>query len=273
MIQRNERSGFTLFQLLIVLALLGLLLGLALPAVQKIREAAARTKCANNLRQIGIALHNYNDVFGQMPPAVGYYPGKAGRSHGTLFFYLLPFIEQDNLYKQASDDQGGYSVWHNSVYKYVIKTYISPLDSSAKSPHVYDGWLATTSYAANFQAFGDPKNNTMQGKIRITDFTDGTSNTIITATRYQVCNNQPTGWGYAAEDTRAPVFAYLSTEKFQLAPAPGDCDPELAQAPVRAGLNVGMADGSVRFITDKISPQTWWAALTPNGGEVLGNDF
>jgi type II secretory pathway pseudopilin PulG len=268
----RQRPGFTLFQLIVVLAILAILIGLLLPAVQRVRQAAARIKCANNLRQLGLAMHNANDTYGSFPPAVGHYPAGATNPFGTLLFHALPFIEQDNLYQSAADEQKKFSVWNNGVYRQPVKIYVSPLDPTLPDS-VFEGWLGTTSYAANFQVFGHPSDNSMQGTRRITDITDGTSLTIMFAMRYQVCNGEPTGWGYAGEDTRAPVFAYRNTGKFQLAPPQAKCDSALAQAPVPQGLNVSRCDGSVAFVTDKISPQTWWAACTPDGGEVIGDDF
>src|SRR5437899_3410377 len=106
----SRRTGFTLVELLVVLAIIGVLIGLLLPAVQKIRDAAGRIKCANNLRQIGLALHNYNDTLGQFPPGLQGFqsPWERKRTpyYGTHFLWswlaeLLPFVEQDNLYQQA----------------------------------------------------------------------------------------------------------------------------------------------------------------------------
>src|SRR5438132_7873785 len=108
-IPRPCRRGFTLFELLVVLALLVVLLGLALPVVQKVREAAARIHCANNLHQITLATHICESTYGKLPPAIGPFPAKDG--DGTVHFYLLPFIEQDNVYKNAADAAGVFSVW------------------------------------------------------------------------------------------------------------------------------------------------------------------
>jgi prepilin-type N-terminal cleavage/methylation domain-containing protein len=104
---RGTRSAFTLIELLVVIAIVSVLMGLLLPAVQKVREAAARTQDANNLKQQALALHNCNDSVGKLPPVYNNFPNPMGGNGppagmGTLQYFLLPFLEQDNLYNQTA---------------------------------------------------------------------------------------------------------------------------------------------------------------------------
>jgi hypothetical protein len=275
MIHRVRRDGFTLSQLLVLLALLGILFGLFFPAIAKVREAAARTQCANNFKQLALATINCADTYqGKLPPLAGSFPAAANGDQGTCFFHILPFLEQDNLYKNSADESGTHSVWNNGTYSKMIRTYLCPADKTGTPDALYQGWLATSSYAANFLAFGDPNGYSMQGSARFpASFTDGTSNTIMFAERFQMCNGEPTAWAYDGVSSWTPAFAFTSTGKPQILPGPKQCDPSVPQSSHPSVCQVGMADGSVRGLSPSITAQTWWAACTPNGGEVLGSDF
>jgi type II secretory pathway pseudopilin PulG len=278
---RNQHRGFTLFQLLVVLALLLLLFALFFPAVVKVRQAAARSQCSNNLRQICLGTINCADTYrGKLPPAVGNFPVE-GQGNGPLFFHILPFIEQDNVYKSAAETVGGktaYNVWHGRVASTHIRTYLCPQDISQPERQLFQGWLATSSYAGNFLVFGNPNagdgGGSLQGESRFpASITDGTSNTIFFAERYQRCGEDACAWGYWGDYYWTPTFMYYSKGKFQVAPRVSDCNPALAQTPHPGGIQVSMGDSSARSVSPEISPQTYWYACTPSGGEVLGSDW
>jgi hypothetical protein len=269
----KNRAGFTLVELLVLLALGAFLLGMLLPAVARVRGAAARAQCQNNLKQINLATIHCADTYrGRMPPLAGAYPDN--NSFGTVFFHILPYLEQNALYLETRTRQGGYSVWQGHVFRRPVVVYTCPADRSRPDKGVYQDWLATANYAANFLVFGDVRTRTLQGRTRFpASFTDGTSNTIMFAERYQVCRDQPCAWGYPGTYYWAPMFAFYSQGKFQIHPTAAECDPARAQGVHAAGLPVGMGDGSVRILTQKVSPQTWWYACTPSGGEPLGEDW
>ena len=258
------RAAFTMIELLVILAILVFVLGMLYPAIRQVQRAASRTQSINNLRQLALAINNINAQFKKLPPVVGSFPRQLEKK-GTLFFYLLPYIQQDNVYRQAEGD-----VSKNATYSMIIPTFLNHKDTSAPPGNRYKGWLATTNYAANWMAFGNTDGGTA---IIPTTFPDGTSNTIVFAERYQMCRGNPCAWGYSSLYYWAPMFAYYSKGKFQNAPKQEDCNPALPQAIDPAGIQVALGDGSVRLVSESISSETWWNATDPADGNVLGPDW
>jgi hypothetical protein len=256
--RKPGRPGLTLIQLLVVLALLLLLGAILVPAVSRVRDAAARMQSMNNLKQLALAVHNAHDVFNGMPPVVGEWQNKTG----SLHFFVLPFLEQDNLYKNAATGS-----WDNETWGQRLPLFLDPRDPSPPPGNVYKGWLATTNYPANWMVFKDGNGGTTFAQIP-----DGTSNTLMYAQRYQVCGGDPTAWGYPSLFKWAPMVAYGTAALPQLAPRQDECDPTRPQA-ISSAMLAAVCDGSCRALNPQISAQTWANFCDPADGNVLGNDF
>jgi prepilin-type N-terminal cleavage/methylation domain-containing protein/prepilin-type processing-associated H-X9-DG protein len=202
----RSRGGFTLIELLVVIAIIAILIALLVPAVQKVRAAAARTQCINNLKQQGLALHNYHDTFKVLPqgnsPYTSAYPYQGS---WTWMAFILPFIEQQNVAQLAKTfaNSGGsnwYS-WYNPACPMMMPVYTCPADG--RGQQVYSGGgiqnQALTCYLGNSGTTATSFDGVLyqSSKLTLIQITDGTSNTIMVGER-PPNSNLEFGWWFAA---------------------------------------------------------------------------
>ncbi len=309
----KRRSAFTLIELLVVIAIIAVLIGLLLPAVQKVREAAARMSCQNNLKQIGVGLHNYHSSYQTLPPG-------SNSSGFTVVALLLPFLEQNNVYNQINLNGSPDDPAANGVpYATPIKMLICPSDPFVILPQGTAGNNYFANYGTNINFFGNSTvaNGTFalrDSGIPLIKITDGTSNTAAfsellkgdfnnaayskadwinvsavglpsTADQaYSICQSAnpqnlsyqcfSSGGEWLSDDSTGTAYTHV------VPPNTTNCVwlenltfAITASSAHPSGVNLLLCDGSVHFVANSISLTTWRALGTRNGGEVLGNDF
>lgn len=287
----GRRRGFTLVELLVVIAIIGILVALLLPAVQAAREAARRSQCTNNLKQMSLGMITCADTYdGKLPPGVGLFPSRGTpathNSNGGLLLHLLPYIEQGNLFKATlrtpdPDGRNGafptYSQWTPEAQSAIISTYQCPSD-----PVVPD-WPARTSYAHNGQVFRHNYNWGVGLSRFPASIPDGTSNTIMFMDGLRHCNVTTyrdrfwPDWGGVAysSDLGHPTGNGVIFQSFRgMSPNSGEghmalCDGGMAATPHGGVCNVAMFDGSVTGASTNTSGVVIWAGMTPNRGDVF----
>jgi prepilin-type N-terminal cleavage/methylation domain-containing protein/prepilin-type processing-associated H-X9-DG protein len=271
---KGNGDAFTLLELLVVVALIGMLIGLTLSAIQKVRAAAARTQCQNNLKQIGLALHHYHDTTSQFPPGVS-----GERSGEPMPFVswcarLLPYLEEEALWRQvASAFQSDKNFLHDPPHTGLhtaVRQLICPSDARIRRAQPVGTSLqsrAFTSYLGvnGYNAFRQDGVFFVDSRTRLGDITDGASNTLAVGER-PPSKDLILGWWYAGwgqdKDGEGDMLLGVRTRnntsygkgcpdgpyEFKEGKFDDQCDAFHFWSPHSGGANFGLADGSVRFL-------------------------
>ncbi|VTS01023.1 Uncharacterized protein OS=Pirellula staleyi (strain ATCC 27377 / DSM 6068 / ICPB 4128) GN=Psta_0188 PE=4 SV=1: N_methyl: SBP_bac_10 [Gemmata massiliana] len=301
-----RRSAFTLIELLVVIAIIAILIGLLLPAVQKVREAAARMSCQNNIKQLAIATHSYHDAVNQFPTsgAPGYVDNNSVNTQNWSWLVkILPYIEQDNLFRATGAPTAVLNTNPTAVQTNV-KTFLCPSDSNNTTPRTDTNIAYNTTFAVamtnykgvsgsawmwgsyatgasgvtgtnpgldsgNGWIYRSNGGQNFPGARTMASITDGTSNTFFVGE--DVADfNQHLSWPHFNSCTGTTA---IPPNNINTVASRGDW-PNVYSFRSRHtnGLNFALGDGSVRFVTNSIALSTYRAFGTMNGGEVASLD-
>jgi prepilin-type N-terminal cleavage/methylation domain-containing protein len=290
---RCARPAFTLIELLVVIAIIGILVALLVAAVQRVREAASRVTCTNNLKQIALALHNHHDAHKALPPATITTPTLHGWGPS-----ILPYIEQDPLDRGYNRQ----AHWYASVNQSVVTTPLAVMrcPSTPGGPRLEMGNVGPVSWSASVSDYGvfrsvhslladegyvAPVDSLLGVMIynrtsRLTAVTDGTSNTLLVAEiagrpeRWEmgrrVAGEKSPGAGWADSLNSTMLSGYDPDTGFFLGECAVNCSNNGAAYSFHTGgANVALADGTVRFLRQDIGIRTMAALVTRAGGEAV----
>ena len=292
---QSRRRGFTLIELLVVIAIIAVLIALLLPAVQQAREAARRTQCKNNLKQVGLALHNYHDNFGALPPGWVGVTGGASDIYGVNAWgwaaRILPQIDQGPLYNQINFNVKMEAVENATQRVTSLSAYRCPSDTgpgnkwtiqSSSGTNLVD--LAVANYVGVFgisdidNCVGTPNSPCLgegaffqNSKILFRDFSDGLSNTIVVGehkTRRDSGFNWTSTWaGVVTNGDNAIVRILGTTDHTPNAPANHIDDFSSYHV---GGAHFVLGDGSVRFVSTNIDLGVYQHLATRSAGDIVG---
>jgi prepilin-type N-terminal cleavage/methylation domain-containing protein/prepilin-type processing-associated H-X9-DG protein len=289
----HKRQGYTLIELLVVIAIIAVLIGFLLPAVQKVRQTAARVSCQNNLKQLGLALHSYHDANGILPSGLRSF--RAGEPYRWLTWrvWVLPYLDQQPVWDQAADnfrrEPNPFQPGHAAAMQLVVTPLVCPADDRASIAWQVRGRAVALSdyHGVSGVRTGDGAGMLYhRSQVRLTDVTDGLTNTLLAGER-PPSPGLEYGWWYAGigQDRRGSLDAHQATREGNYAPYPryqscgsgpfpfGPGRPDDYCSTFHfwslhpGGANFLFADGSVRFLrydADAVLP----ALATRAGGEV-----
>ncbi len=299
------RRGFTLIELLVVIAIIAILIALLVPAVQKVREAAARTQCQNNLKQWGLAMHNYHDTYKALPI------GATNNPRRSWVVLLWPYVEQTSLAKQYQLQLPFWvppNIITNSlsgVCAGQVPLYFCPSD---RGPAYWQGdvyWRSRGNYVVNWGPITRPWTSPPPAKapfgwindnpatpysIKLGQISDGTSNTMLMSEvrlspldaswdcRGDILNDEPWAVPFQFMTINTPNSSAVDVHNICAStptqPCVGGANQQVAaRSGHTGGVNVLFGDGSIRFVSNGVNLAVWRAASTMDGGESVTFDF
>jgi len=302
----RARAGFTLVELLVVIAIIGILVGLLLPAVQSAREAARRMSCQNNLKQMGLAVHNYESIYQQLPTVNAGGIANSNLSGASLFATLLPLIEKASEFEQYNFDLSNSEPQNLLVAGQEIPVYLCPSAAlrrqvpgcsadSGRAPGTYAASIGSLDYSQYWSMMGEPRPDlngafiyadAVGGKTALRDVTDGTSNTLmIGETAYNLPDYKFSSGDCAGQSRFSFTYwinpfpgSTAATTAHGFNPRDISGDGIFDAGWVRAfrsehpgGVQFSFVDGSIHCISDSINAVTLDALATRNGREVLSD--
>jgi prepilin-type N-terminal cleavage/methylation domain-containing protein/prepilin-type processing-associated H-X9-DG protein len=291
--RHDLRRGFTLLEMLVVIGIIALLTGLLLAAVQRVRSAASRAKCADQMRQLGLALHQYHDTTQSFPPGVSFMDGASPQPHMTWLTRILPYLEYESLWRMSlaafEKEKFFENPPHTDILGRKISFFVCPDDEVARTPFDFGSFtVAFTSYLGVSGTDLHSRDGVLHtdSQVTIQNITDGTTTTLLVGER-AVYNSHEFGWWYAGwgQAKTGSTDSILGVRElrdnlinlqpcppgpYQFRPGRADqlCDVLRFWSNHPGGANFLMCDGSVRFL--RFSANSILPALaTRAGGETV----